>query len=203
MLSEHFNKLSGPSRNIVVAALLVATGAALLLIGMNLRSQFFPPKPPERVAMTYFYDQNTGEIFDAPYGLEGPLETKSGNYRGMPAGVRAIVLSCGQCSDAEQRFVGWLEVHSAAVQAAGQTLPPRPPSDIEEYAENSLLMVRTLNDEQWHFFQSTTGQRLVNQALRRCSEGQVLLNCDPPPRLVKDVDRALLKAAQAAIVGQN
>lgn len=155
----------------------------------------FTPTSPDHVAMAYFYDQNSAKLFEVPAFLEGPLATATGPHHGMPAGVRAIVFSCGSCSDPEKQFVGWLEAPSRAIEAAGQTLPPRPASDIEEYAEGSLLVIRTLESDRWCYFDSDAGRRIVEEALQRC-EGQVLRYCEPRQRLVHDVDPELLREAQ-------
>jgi hypothetical protein len=149
-----------------------------------------------------FLRPKLGRIAEVPASLEGPLATPTGPYRGMPAGVRAIVFSCASCGDPAEQFVAWLETPSQAIQRSGQALPPRPPSDIDEYAGNSLLVIRTPHDDRWHYFDSDAGRQIVSVALQRC-EGKVLRHCEPRQRLVQDVDPILLREAQKALTSST
>lgn len=110
-------------------------------------------------ADVYYYDLNTLQLFTAPADSPCPLATPSGDYQGGPAGVRAHVLACGQCSDASQRYVGWLE-------------KPQPTGDSED------VLVASAEDLKWVLASSPEGERILNKAMTGCDGKQVNL-CRP------------------------
>jgi hypothetical protein len=197
---SHFIALFNRNPGLAIAALSAALLWAVVYVAWYATALLHPPAPPERVSMVYFYDQNSGELFEVPAGLGGPMTTSTGSFRGMPAGVRAIVFSCGRCGDANQRFIGWLEAPSTAIEASGRSLPSRPLS-FDEDLTDSTLVIRTPDDDRWHYFDSETGSRIVQRAHSRCTGGGALKYCEPPRRLVRDVDPVLLRAARRALTG--
>jgi hypothetical protein len=131
---------------------------------------------PEEVAdenLVYFYDQNTGELFSAPADELGPVERPSGKYRGIPAGVRAIVYACGQCSDESKRYVGWLEIPVEALPEAER--PPRPdgagPPDV-------FVVIRRPEDEKWAWADGPEGEKII-EGTNRCQPGTRKNYCTP------------------------
>ena len=162
---------------------LAIAGAMCFLAGVmilwRLAASFSEPTSPPRVAQAYFYDLNTRELFTAAADAEDPLVTASGDFQGHPAGVRAVVFSCGSCNDPQQRFIGWLETPAPDVVEPEQLI------DFEETAntggdEPSGLLVRSLDGSQWHPFESPEAESIIRQAQSRCGVGETLRPCTPP-----------------------
>lgn len=183
-----------------IAGLSIVIAAALTFVAWSAFQAVRLPAPPQRVTMAYFYDQNSLALFEAPADLEGPLETPTGLYHGMPAGVRAVVLSCENCNDSTARYIGWLEAPVKSLGTAGKALPARP--QYEDGME-SRLAIRTPDSEQWHYFNSAQGADLVEKALRRCAGRHPARLCDPPRRLAREIDPALLKAAHESLTSAS
>jgi len=102
---------------VTAAVSLVVLGAAVWYAIGHLSSggtenQFTP--------QVYFYDLNTKELFAVPAETRPPIETASGPYQGMPAGVKAHVFMQGE----RDYFIGYLET---AVDALPSEQRPREP----------------------------------------------------------------------------
>lgn len=136
------------------------------------------PRPtPEPETMAYFYDLNTKELFVAPATSVGPLETESGPYRGMPAGVRANVYSCGPMVKDAVTFIGFLEVPTEAVPE-----DQRPPSvELSEDNEENEVLIRRPDGDQWYVIGSPEAQAIMAEVRTRCSEGEQITFVLPPP----------------------
>ncbi len=92
-----------------------------------------------RVIDVYFYDLNTNQLFTAKSDQIPPIETASGPVpgSGAPAGVRAYVFACNDCSDENDRFVGWLEMYTPEAKAVLTQPPSESP---EQAAEREMRM---------------------------------------------------------------
>ena len=161
-----------------VAMALAAGGAALALWLM-----FTGGRPAARphVQMDFFYDQNTGQLITLPAETQGPAATDSGLYQGAPAAVRAHVFACGICTK-EARFVGWLEVSAAALEASGSTAPVSRGTSIasdDEEAEPTDALVRRPGDAVWVPLRSMEGRRVTDLA-GRCADLSELRRCVAP-----------------------
>ncbi len=156
-------------RGIVAAltlAVILAAGAAL---GWRALAGVFPKPSNERVLQAWFYDLNTGKLFAAPMSEPGPLDTGSGLFEGRPAGVRAMVFSCGSCADESQRFVGWLETPNPEFS---------PQADAAEGAGGDTL-IRAVDGDRWYPDGSPRATSIQRKVSERCGGGTVML-CHPP-----------------------
>ncbi|MHC4175981.1 MAG: hypothetical protein ACYSWU_00645 [Planctomycetota bacterium] len=163
---------------VTVTLALVATAVAAFFV---VRALTRPRGDSGRswTTMAYFYDQNTGQLFEVPADTVGPIETDSGPYRGMPAGVRAYVFACGQCSDESLRFVGHLEAPVDAVPA--DAIAGQPASEGED-AEGEDMVIRRPADEKWVYPSSREGKAIIDEPQSKCSSDAPLNYCKPPPR---------------------
>jgi len=170
------------NENVFVAGVLalLATAVAVYFI---VRILSRPPGgvQPEWQEMVYFYDQNTRELIELPAGTQGPVETDSGPYQGMPAGVLAHVFACGQCSDESLRYIGWLEAPVESVPAELISGEPATSGDGEEDPGEGLL-IRRPDDEKWIYKGTPKAETIVQKALGKCPRGTILNWCDPPAR---------------------
>jgi ABC-type transport system involved in cytochrome bd biosynthesis fused ATPase/permease subunit len=64
--------LQANPRLAIISAGIVLLGSVCFTAWFVLTS-LFPPEPPRRLSMAYFYDLNTAELFEAPADLTGPL----------------------------------------------------------------------------------------------------------------------------------
>jgi hypothetical protein len=128
--------------------------------------------------MSYFYDLNTGDLFEVPASTIGPIETESGPYKGMPAGVRAHVYCYGTFREGVESFVGYLEVPLEGVPE-DQWPPgvkPDPDSEIGDY------LVRRPDDDRWHNASEAEGIRIMDEVHKRCPEGERVSYVTPFPK---------------------
>jgi|GEM_PF-3192964 len=186
-------------QRLVIALCLAVTAVALAFLAWRLFWWGRLPEPPERVSMAYFFDQNTGELFELPADTEGPIEMPSGKYRGMPAGVLAHVFSCTVGADPSQRFVGWLEAPLSTLQQAGAPLAPDPPSP-EEVTDTRI---RSPASDRWVHPFGPDGKALFAAVRDRCDAAGTLKYCQPPRRLAREVEQAPPGGLPAGRPGQT
>jgi hypothetical protein len=137
----------------------------------NLQQRDLVEAVKERMPLMYFYDLNTGEVFEDLAG-PGPVETESGLNNGMPAGVRAVMVACSDCSDEADRFVGWLEIPAAELRRYGIAL--------EEVTglEQIQLAIRRPEGGDWALIGSAAAEAITLEA-RRCTQREVPMPCRP------------------------
>ena len=135
-----------------------------------------PATSPPRIAQAWFYDLNTGDLFLAPADSEDPIRTTSGDFEGHPAGVRAMVFSCGSCNKADERFVGWLEMPDPGLSARQIDVAESLPG---EDAPSGLL-IRSEKGDQWYPFESVEAAAIMQAAQSVCREGEQLRPCMAP-----------------------
>lgn len=151
---------------VVTSILLLAAGGFL---ASRVWSTLNPPPAPEPITMAYFYDQNTGKLFAAPASTVGPIETESGPYHSEPAGVRAHVFACGQCSIESNRFIGYLS----------KPLPPEEqPKD-----EPPLELIKRVEDEQWYRSDQPEARQIMAELGERCPSSVRRNYCRPEPQI--------------------
>lgn len=128
---------------------------------------FLPPSEVIPQKMAYFYDLNTDKLIVVPADTTGPVETESGPYRGMPAGVLAHVYCCGPFMEGSEKFVGYLEVPLEAVPEN-----QRPPDMVidPEVEEATDFVIRRPTDEKWYNPDTEPGLLIFREAKQRCSE---------------------------------
>ena len=158
------------NQGMATAVMGVMIFAALGFLAMRIWSMLNPPPPPEDIVMGYFYDLNTETLFVAPADTEIPVARESGDFEGEPAGVRAHVFACGQCSNEPARFIGFLE----------KPLPPekRPPPD-DPRSEVTLL--KRPEDAKWVESDSAAAAKIIAAVHNRCTAGERANFCRPEP----------------------
>jgi hypothetical protein len=127
-------------------------------------------------ALTYFYDRNTGQLFEGLSEAEGLIEAPSGPYRGRPAGARASVFACRAGDKSEQRFVGYLMVPEDIVRKHGENIVGRPAAGGGPAA--AIVLCRP-GEDRWVYVDSPEGQAIKAEVLRRCQGKGELRACFP------------------------
>ena len=127
-----------------------------------------------RWPLEYYYDLNTGELFEDKAGL-GPIETASGPYGSMPAGVIAVVFACRECGDTEDRYVAWLEVPLAVLKKHGV---PFSAAGISGGGRADAIMIRTPEGGEW-VMHGTEAADAITDAAKRCGEQVTPIVCQP------------------------
>jgi len=123
-------------------------------------------------SLVYYYDRNTGRLFEAPEDSPALIETASGPFRGRPAGALASVFACGDCGDPAQRFVGYLTVPEEVARKHGEKIAGTPPSD-----EGQVVICRP-GEDRWVYLGTPEGEAIAGEAVRRC-RGQAPNPCRP------------------------
>ena len=166
----------------------VAGVVSVLALGFVVARLIYPPSPTELreyQPQAYFFDQNTGELFTATADLLGPIETASGPFRGMPAGVRANVYACGSCDDESRRFIGWLEIPVAALIEYDPQQYGRYANRDETEGEIASTMIRLPDDDVWVLIDSPPAQSIFARLNEQCGLNVEVYRCRPPRRRVR------------------
>ena len=158
-------------QGIATAIMGVILFAALGFLAMRVWSFLNPPPPPEDIVMAYFYDQNTKELFALPADTPAPMERPSGPYNGEPAGVKAHVFSCGQCSEESKRFIAYLEKPLAPED--------RPPPDDPR---SEVFLMKRPDDTKWVESDSSEATAIAQEVFKRCAIGERANFCRPEPQ---------------------
>ena len=140
----------------------------------NLQERDLVEAVKKRMPLKYFYDLNTGELFEDLSGL-GPIETPSGLHERMPAGVRAVVFACRDCGDEADRYVGWLEVPAVVLRQYG--IPFKTDEDME-YELERMTAIRSRDGGDWVLLGAREAAAITDAA-HRCEERDVPLLCRP------------------------
>lgn len=158
----------------------VAVCAVLLLVALAL-SLSLGGRPQPELPRVWFYDLETGDLFAASDELP-PIDAPSG----ASAGVRAHVFACGDCSDPDARFVGWIETYPPETRQAWvrlvQETPQNsavPPSDLVEQAELGTGQIRSPDGGEWVPYGSRQAQAIRERAIAQCQQRQDLTPCLP------------------------
>ncbi len=117
--------------------------------------------------LAWFYDRNTKELFEGPADSPGPIETPSGPYEGMPAGVRAHLFVCGSRED-EQPFIGYVSIPETALQKGPAADPAEGPESEGEVA----LLIQRPGDRNWVHQDSPGGERILQAVIQQCPAGK-------------------------------
>lgn len=148
-------------------AFLVALGTAAACIAG--RTNRTPP------GSSYFLDLTTNKLFTAAADQVPPIKTPGRHMRdGQPAGVRAYVMSCGDCADTQSHMIAYLESFTSEgqrvmLEAAGEMAILRNASDSPPQSrETGCLVARADLQGGWIPASSQEGRRLVSDAMRPC-----------------------------------
>lgn len=138
----------------------IALGLAVLIYAMG------GEKGDKIVDKVWFYDLNTKQKFVVAADVVAPIETESGPHNGEPAGVRAMVVGCGDCGDP---FIGYLMKMSDEWKA----------TEIREDMElANHQSVRTVDGE-WFSGGELQKMNEVNSAMSKRCAGKRLKRCYP------------------------
>ncbi len=121
----------------------------------------------------WFYNEITGQLFAASDLSIPPIETLSG----PGTGVRAWVFSCGDCSNPNERFIGYLEkMHPNTKKNMDEEIAKTGASMgigklVDKYS--SGILVRSPNKKNWVPRTSAAGQAIIGNSLK-------IGNCNNP-----------------------
>lgn len=138
----------------------IALGLSVLIYAMG------GEKGDKIVDKVWFYDLNLKEKFVVDATVVAPIETDSGPHDGEPAGVRAMVVGCGDCSDP---FIGYLLKMSDEWKAT---------ENRENLESASHQSVRTLEGE-WFSSAELEQMNEVTSAMSAQCAGKRLTRCYP------------------------
>ncbi len=168
----------GPRQWVNSHPLLIASVASLsiALVVLALVVALRPVSAPLMQGETaWFYDINTGKLFEGSEKETGPIAAPSGPSRkGGPAGFRAYVYSYILDPNESELFVGFLEQPDP--DAVGQ----RSSSDarnFDEWARSRLI--RRPGDKNWVQATSTEGKAILEEMVRPNGRRQVPIHQIP------------------------
>lgn len=104
----------------------------------------------------YFYDLQSGELFEAPVESKAPIDAPSGANNG----VRARVFACGECTSSD-RTPAYLEKYTDQAKAAIQA------GNADATANPNAMLIRAVDGDQWVPSASQAGSEIVSQAIQR------------------------------------
>lgn len=134
-----------------------------------------PPSVSDLVKL-WFYDLSANKLVRAGDHI-APTKSTSG-----ATVVRAYIFSCGECGDAGQRYIGWLEQFNeeakAALQKSFQKTTYTGPSGLETLNDEDIAAVIPAGSRQirlpdsgnWVDFVSVDGVAIREKAMKRCGE---------------------------------
>lgn len=146
----------------LVAAVVILAAALALLLNSG--------EATVDVGQRYFYDVESGKLFAAPASALPPIDAPSGSGNG----VRAEVISCGECTDGQMRIVYLERYNEAAIHAAQN---PGVDPDIEDAGDRArhllegTLVAREPGDGEdiaWYSAASPAGQAIQAEYHEHC-----------------------------------
>ena len=181
-----------PAKRVLIG---VIAGVVLVVSVMAIFRQARGPSLPSLPTSEWYWDLNTRQLFSAPLGQIPPITAPSGASKdGSLAGVRAHVFGCGDCSEAK-RFVAYLETYTPEVKQrllefrenSRSKERPRAGPELnmgDVMIDTNLRMgtatvVKRVDDPDCVPMKSEEGQRIVQEALRRCGGKDVARPCSP------------------------
>lgn len=133
---------------IAVAAVILATVAWLLVL-----------KPPRRAAGgQYFYDMGSRSLYVVSTQAVAPATSPSG-----AEGVRAVVMTCGDCAVEADRFIAYMEKYSDEYRRILDSGEPPTPQQMQ-----ARSLIRAADGEAWLPAVDPAAQAIVNAAQHRC-----------------------------------
>lgn len=125
-----------------------------------------------REPLNYFYDMNTGELFEARAGMT-PIDTPSGSHEGMPAGVLAMVLACRDCDD--DPYAAWLQ---APVPELDRYSVGYDDAGVDGEPVKNYIAVRSPQGGNWALL-GTPAAKAITSAALDCDNRPIPLYCRP------------------------
>ena len=185
------------SAAVTVAAILLALGSAAML-AMRLKGA---PEPTGWSAtVAYYYDLSTGKLFSGAIEHIPPILVPGAPADARPMGVQAYVFACRDCGEAEDRYVGYLEIfnsdaydHLATIISKREQLQLTPAQAVEHarmsteestVVRDGRLIAKPEPTEPGKAifvpFHSEAGEQIIRQAAENCGEGRQAMPCHPP-----------------------
>ena len=144
-------------------AICLLAAAAVVLVGtMNAEDD----ATKDWVERIWYYDLNTNKLFAGEPGQIPPIDAPSGPHKQTqkPAGVKAHVLGCGDCSD-KNIIISYLEA-----------FPPK----VRDEDTNSIIrshVIRATDGEQWIDANSAEAKQIKKSVRQKCQSE--LVRCFP------------------------
>ncbi|MCX5659313.1 MAG: hypothetical protein NTW19_06265 [Planctomycetota bacterium] len=135
--------------------------------------QFRPQ--PALVAQAYYYDLNTGKLFPARIERLPPIAVPGAAPGAEPAGVRAMVFSCGDCRNPTDRMIAWLERFKPAFTAEHPYYDNL--NDLDANVWEPELEVLRPGGKAWVEFPTEEGQEI--RVVPICPNGSPAVACVP------------------------
>lgn len=161
---------SGNNRHAFLTACVVCLWACLLIAAVV---HAWWPTSPQSIDLgkqSWFYDQNSGELFLASVQEAGPISAPSGpTAKGEPAGVRAHVYSYALNPKQADLFVGFLE----KPEPDSPTKPSTDITDFSRWAEGKLI--RHPDDAKWVTATSAEGADILQALSQPNRQGQTAI----------------------------
>jgi len=165
-------------------------GALLIGGAVYYIASFFRPVPVY-VTYDYFYDLGSGEVFVADSTLVAPFPAPSGKSgpRGEPLGVEAAVFSCGDCSDPQKRYLGYLQQYLPEAQKKilearkSRSTNPEGPIDratMEGDLRATEVVVRSPDVDEWFRLGTEGSDIIMSEARSKCHGPTFPVQCFPP-----------------------
>ncbi len=138
----------------------------------NLKDRDLLEAVQRRDPLQYFYDMNTGELFEARAG-PAPIEMPSGSHEGMPAGVWTVVFACRDCGD--DLYAAWLQTPVAELERYGVRFDA---SGVDGETVKNDMAIRSPDGGNWALL-GTPAAEEITTAARRCDNRPIPLYCRP------------------------
>jgi len=170
-------------------AMLVNVIASLIIV-VSLAGGYFLTRSPvvqRPVVLVYYYDLNTHELFTAPPDLPPILAPSDKKDDTRPrSGALAMVYSCGNCANANEQFVGYVQVYSTRGKEIARAVDvdsssPMQIRDAFDAADEAPLVADvSVRPITWVPNKTTRGQGVMERVTRPC-EGtkQLPTQCQP------------------------
>lgn len=177
-IREFLNNNSAAATIIAVVLLIVSLGIIVLNSG----------GPSGGSIEMYYYDLNAKTLMVESSSALPPIQTDSGDFNGVGAGVKAIIYSCSDACGSvkagmsidELRAAGadiaYLERYTAEAKAllerqlAGETLDP---ATEEQVLMNDVTEVSDITGERWMSMDSDAGLGMMQDLAEKCSGGTI------------------------------
>jgi len=160
----------------------ITIGAVVVLViclGFIIRTIMGGSSSAGGVVDVYFYDMNTGELFNAASNEFPPIQSPTDEGDQL-SGVKAHVYSCGDCGDKSSRFIGYLERYTPEAKAKMEAARDSEQPIMEEvYEMNQGREIKRPDDAQWINDNSEEAMMLRDELRKRCNEGESVRNCFP------------------------
>ena len=152
-----------PAVGYSLAAMLIVVAMALTFTS-NIGSRKLGPP----INNDFYYDLETGELFEAQKGLVPPTLSP---VTGKETAVLARVFACNDCADTNDRFVGFLMKHTAEgkrLKEDPKTIPP----DLKP------MQIGTPDGKTWHDENTPEAIQIMTATNSKCPGGG-LKQCHP------------------------